>query len=141
MSIHWLWTGCNRHRVRKIDTEYIDSGDALRKIGGMKIYQKKLQYWLFPLLLTGLFMTGCAQNRCLVRQQEVMKPRRIVLRDEAGIERAMLVVKDNEARLVLRNASGGTLFDFNFSEAGLHIEMQDETDKPTSATITTETLH
>jgi len=69
-----------------------------------------------------------------------MKPRKIVLRDEAGIERAMLVVRDNEARLVLRNASGGTLFDFSFSETGLNVEVQDESGKPISATITAEPL-
>ena len=102
-----------------------------------RLTQKSVRCVMLVLLLACV-VTGCAQNRCLVRQSEVMQPRKIVLRDDEGVERAMLMIRDGEAHLSLHNADGSTLFDFNFAEAGLNIEVQDKDGKPMSMTVTSE---
>lgn len=93
---------------------------------------------LLPILALVLVFAACAQNRCLVKQSDVMQPRKIVLRDDQGVERAMLMIRDGEAHLSLHNADGSTLFDFNFAEAGLNIEVQDKDGKPMSMTVSSE---
>lgn len=93
---------------------------------------------LLTIFVLALFFAGCAQNRCLVRQSDVMQPRKIVLRDGQGVERAMLLIDNGKARLSLHNADGSTLFDFDFAEAGLNIEVQDKDGNPMSMTVSSE---
>ena len=116
----------------------VDSSVKIRQFPDMNLRTFKSVSRFLPILLLTLVFAACAQNRCLVKQSDVMQPRKIVLRDDQGVERAMLLIRDGQAHLSLHNADGSTLFDFNFAEAGLHIEVQDKDGKPMSMTVSSE---